>query len=585
MKQKKRRNRGVILTPRAWTRLQTAIAQAECEENAHDKFSQEELSDRMGLALHTTSKILGRSEAVDKGSLQAAFAAFGLEFCKCDYTQPISPVEEIETRTENPQSDWGEAPYSSLFYGRSMELVQLRQWLVEEKCRLVGLLGIGGIGKSTLAVKLGLQVQTEFEVVVWRSLHNAPPAEEMLANILQFVLLALQLDVMLPESFSGKLSKLMECLTNHRCLLILDNAETILASGGQAGQCRPGYEDYIQLLKSVGTIPHKSCVLFTSREKPREMLALEGEGTGIRSLLLKGLNSAEGQKLFQQKGTFIGTEEEWQRLIEHYGGNPLALKMVAAGTQELFNARIAGVLEYGEQGVLIFEDVRDLLESQFHRLSVVEQEVMYWLAINPEPVSLANLASDLVISSSERQLPQAIKSLLQRSLIEKSGEYFFLQPVVMEYTTQRLIEEVSQEIRVWGQPTEAGGIQDSKVQIKIYLTPNTRHPTPLFQTHALIKATAKNYIWETQKQLIIQPLVEQLLIELGSQEKLMLLLKNVLEQQRYKSPIIAGYVGGNSLNLLVHLQVNLRGYDLSNLTIWQAQIKSKLETRNEVSEI
>jgi hypothetical protein len=142
-----------------------------------------------------------------------------------------------------------------------------------------------------------------------------------------------------------------------------------------------------QLLKRLGEVPHISCVLFTSREKPREIVPLEGDKTEVRSLPLKGLNSTEGQQLFQQKGQFTGTEREWQELIEHYAGNPLALKMVAAGTQELFNDNIAPVLQYVEQGILIFDDIRDLLERQFQRLSAVEEEVMYWLAINREPVS------------------------------------------------------------------------------------------------------------------------------------------------------------------------------------------------------
>lgn len=73
--------------------------------------------------------------------------------------------------------------------------------------------------------------------------------------------------------------------------------------------------------------------------------------------------------------------------------------------------------------------------------------IFYWLAINLESVSIADLASDIVTSSFQCQLPPAIKSLLQRSLIEKSGKHFFLQPVVMEYMTQRLIEQLCQEIK------------------------------------------------------------------------------------------------------------------------------------------
>ncbi|WP_414621445.1 eIF2A-related protein [Calothrix sp. CCY 0018] len=544
-----RRNRGVILTLKGWDKLQSAKTRAELEENASNKLTLEELSDRTCLALHTISKILGRCETVDKSSLQSTFAAFGLELCKHDYTQP-SPPDDLSIRSTNPQYDWAEAPNVSVFYGRSEELLQLRQWVLEERCRLVGLLGIGGIGKSTLAVKLGLQIQTEFEVVVWRSLQNAPPVEEQLTNILQFLLWALRKEMVIPESFDHKLSKLMECLTNHRCLLILDNVETILTSNGQTGQCRPGYEGYGQLLKHFGEVPHQSCVLLTSREKPREFIPLEGEKTGVKSLLLKGLNPGEGQQLFQQKGQFTGTEREWQVLVEHYGGNPLALKVVAAGTQELFNGKIAPALEYLEQGVLIFEDIGDLLSCQFQRLSAVEAEVIYWLAINREPVSLVELAADLVTSASKCLVPSAIKSLLQRSLIEKSGEHFFLQPVVMEYTTQRLVEQVGQEL-----------VAKKPVRLR------------LFQAHALIKATAKDYIRETQKQLIVQPLLEQLLLKMGSQQKLVILLQDVLEQQRHQAAILTGYAGGNVLNLLAHLQVNLQKYDFSNLIIRQADLQ------------
>lgn len=555
-----RRRRGVILTLQGWDKFQAAKTQAEFDENAGDTFSLEELSDRTRLALHTISRILARLEPVDKSSLQFAFAAFGLELSQSDYTRPTSTLEELETRQANPQYDWQEAPDVSVFFGRSQELLQLRQWILEERCRLVGLLGIGGIGKSTLAVKLGRQIQSEFEVVVWRSLQNAPPVEEQITNILQSMLSALQKEMVIPESFDSKLAKLMECLQLNRCLLILDNLETIL-SGGQAGQYHPGYEGYGQFLKRVGEVPHISCVLFTSREKPREMIPLEGERTGVKSLALKGLNPTEGKQLFEEKGQFTATEREWQKIIEHYGGNPLAIKMVAAGTQELFNGRIAPLLKYVEHGILIFEDIGDLLERQFYHLSAVQEEVMYWLAINREPVSIAELVADIVTSSSKRLVPSAIKSLLQRSLIERSGEHFFLQPVVMAYTTQRLVKQVCQQ--------------------SVGTPPPLRDPSPragrgrggLLQTHALIKATAKDYIWETQKKLIVQPLLEQLLLEMGSQQKLVILLQDVLEQQRHQAAILTGYAGGNVLNLLVHLQINLQGYDFSNLSIRQADLQ------------
>ena len=63
------------------------------------------------------------------------------------------------------------------FYGRETELATLEQWVMQEHCRVVSVLGMGGIGKSALVVSLMHQVAQRFEVVIWRSLRDAPPAK------------------------------------------------------------------------------------------------------------------------------------------------------------------------------------------------------------------------------------------------------------------------------------------------------------------------------------------------------------------------------------------------------------------------
>jgi hypothetical protein len=220
-------------------------------------------------------------------------------------------------------------------------------------------------------------------------------------------------------------------------------------------------------------VPHQSCLLLTSREKPSAIALLEGEKSKVRSLSLKGLKAEQGRELFQQKGRFAGSEAEWSQLIKHYGGNPLALKLVAAATQEFFNGTIAEVFKYAQQGVLVFEHLRDLMERQFNRLSTVEQEVMYWMGISREPVSFAELEKDIPTVASKRKLLEAMNSLLIRSLIEKDGEYFWVQPVVMEYVTQRLVEQGGSEIE-------------------------TQQIEPL-RSHTLVKAQAKDYVRELQE--------------------------------------------------------------------------------------
>ncbi|MBH8566286.1 hypothetical protein I8748_29715 [Nostoc sp. CENA67] len=442
---------------------------------------------------------------------------------------------------DKPQ-DWGEAPtIVGVFYGRIAELSQLKQWIIKDNCRLIALLGMGGIGKTALSVKLADEVQDNFDCLIWRTLRNAPPIQEMLALLIGF--LADERDIELPESVHDKITVLLNYFRKRRCLVILDNAETILQGGHHAGYYREGYEDYGLLFKRVGEEPHQSCLVLTSREKPKELVPLEGEASPVRTFSLPGLRETEGQEILKDKGLF-GLQTNWAQLVEKYSGNPLALKIVSEAIRELFGGDIAAFLDAGE---IIFGDTRNLLEQQFERTSALEKEIIYWLAIKRELVSLEELLNDIVLPLPKRQLLEALESLRRRSLIEKSAALFTLQPVVMEYITDRLIEQVCQEI-------STGKIA-------------------LFMSHALIKATAKDYVKDTQIRLILKPIIERLLNIYINTNKITASLTAILENLRDKSNIKPGYAGGNTLNLLTQIETDLKDYDFSYLAVWQAYLQ------------
>jgi hypothetical protein len=140
---------------------------------------------------------------------------------------------EAEAKADSGSvQDWGEAPASSVFYGRSEELATLTQWIVNDRCRLVTLLGMGGIGKTALAVKWVELIQGQFPYFIWRSLRYAPPVEDILAQLIQFFweqnppnppLAKGGKEEVIPDGFSARLSLLIDCLRKHRCLLVLDN--------------------------------------------------------------------------------------------------------------------------------------------------------------------------------------------------------------------------------------------------------------------------------------------------------------------------------------------------------------------------
>ncbi|MUG95741.1 hypothetical protein F7734_26655 [Scytonema sp. UIC 10036] len=544
MNRQLKRNRGVILTREGWQKIQNAKLEWEFQENFGSRCTLEELSERVGITPVTFRKVLTRETGVDKQTLVRLFMAFNLELGRSDYIKPESAIEKQESLECLKRVDLREAVDVSVFYGRTAELALLEQWLMTEHCRVVALLGMGGIGKTSLAAKLVHEIEQQFEYVIWRSLYNAPPLFELLGNLIQFFDNSQVLEADLPTSVDERISQLIDYLQKQRCLIVLDNAETILQSGTIAGNYREGCEDYSRLIRRVGEVLHKSCLLLTSREKPKDVASLEGKALPVRSLRLSGLEVVDGQKIFEVKG-FSGSESELRTVVERYAGNALALKIVATTIKDVFDGNLS---EFLKQDTAVFGDICELLEQQFARLSYLEKELMYWLVINREPVSLSELREDVVSPVPPQKLLEALESLVRRSLVEKSAAMFTLQPVVMEYVTNRLVEQVCGEIE----------------------TQNIN----LFKSHALIKATAKEYVREAQICLILKPVIEGLLTVFKNKRSIENQLAQILAMIREKSPLEQSYTAGNIINLLSQLQINLSGYDFSHLAVWQADLRN-----------
>ncbi|NJR62118.1 MAG: NACHT domain-containing protein [Cyanobacteria bacterium CRU_2_1] len=421
----------------------------------------------------------------------------------------------------------------------------LYRWVVEERCRLIVLLGMGGIGKTALSVKLAQQIVGRgdeevpallsppaslcpFRFVIWRSLRNAPPLETLLAELVPF--LAQQQDT------QASLSRLIYWLRSHRCLIILDNLETLLEPG-QVGTFRQGYEDYGELLRLGAETSHQSCVLLTSRESPTDVTIFAGQQLPVRLLRLSG--SAEAaQAILQAKG-LVGTPQQRHLLGNRYANSPLALKMIATSIQSLFDGSIATFLQ---ENTLVFSGIRRLLDQQFDRLSPLEQSIMFWLAINREWTTIDEIHKDILPTVSRSRVLEALEYLTERSLLEKQTDSYTQQPVVMEYVTERLIEQITDEL--------------SNINLN------------LFNTHTLVKATAKDYIRQTQICLILQPILNCLD---NPEEQLATLLQVLRNQSQWSS----GYSAGNLLNLLCHSDFDISNYDFSHLTIRQAYLKSR----------
>lgn len=445
-------------------------------------------------------------------------------------------------------ADWSEAPDAIRLHGRDHEVTTLTRWIVQDHCRLATVLGMGGMGKTALTTHVARQVQPHFAVVIWRSLLNAPPLDDLLQSWLR--LLGDQPATKVPEGQDAQLALLFTHLRQQRCLLVLDNAESIMQSGDRAGYYRPGYEAYGQLFKRLGTSHHQSCLLITSREQPHEVARLLRETPLVCTLPLAGVPLAAGLAILQRQGMSAATAAADQ-LIDRYSGNPLALMLIAETIQELFAGDIAAFLT---EAAPIFDDIRDVLDEQYARLAPVERDLLFALAIERLPLREIALEQAFAQRHAKRHLLEALRSLQRRSLLETyptvNGESTFgLQNVVMEYLTDLLITQIGQEV-----------MQANPV---------------LLHSHPLLKVHAQEYIRQSQVRILLRPIGEGLLGRLG-RLGLATRCQQLLATARQHQPLQPSFLAGNLLNLLLHLGFDLRGYDFSHLCIWQAYLQGAL---------
>lgn len=477
----------------------------------------------------------------------------------------VQNVQEKQNKNLQNYYDWEDSPNLKVFVGRKEEINTLKKIILEDNYNLVGIVGIGGIGKTDLAKKLAKEIQGEFNFLIWRSLRDAPNASDLLSNVLSFFIDSLQKEKYKPQKliFKDKISLLCRYLKEYKCLLILDNFESFLESSQNSVEIKylDEYLEYKYFLEKINNLPSESCnscVLLTSRERPPEIDNLELNNNYL--LDLRGLPPIDGKQIFQRMHGFTAnSEDDWKHLITLYDGNPLALRFVAKLIREDYNGEVSQFLNEGNP---VFRDIEKLFDWHFERLSEAENELLNWLALNREPVNKEDLKIDILSPENRDEISSNLHKLQDRIPLEKVTKdkltAFTLQPVLIEYINKKLIGQFFQEIKAILSNTDT----------------ETQKTLKTLERYLLLKGQDQEYVKQAKYKLIISPILERLSTSFG-QEEIIDRLKSRIQWKSQNQTLRSkrNYKATNLLHLLQFLKADLTENNFSNLILWNTNFR------------
>ena len=313
------------------------------------------------------------------------------------------------------------APQIIHFHNRKTELEKLSNWILNQNIRLISVLGLSGIGKTTLVKKFVDLNLEKFQIIIWKNLKFPNTLESSLDEILTTCHQEPQ------DNISDKIKQVSALLTEKKSLIILDDIQNLFVSDELAGQYQTQYLHYQNWFKTLTESQHQSTIIFISQEQCPEMHCLDKELYPIKCLELSGLNNTE---ILENEN--LKDPESWQHLINLYQGNPKYIQDATILIQDFFDDSVAEFL--AENQLILTNQMRSQLKQLFTKLSPLEQQLALELSKFKEPVVREILRQNLNWSSTD--FINALESLQKRYLITKikaNKTQFDLSPIFKEY--------------------------------------------------------------------------------------------------------------------------------------------------------
>ncbi|HET6316683.1 MAG TPA: helix-turn-helix domain-containing protein, partial [Chloroflexota bacterium] len=362
--------------------------------------TQEQLAERAGLSVRGLSDLeRGLHRAPHPGTISQL--ADALELAQADRDRLLSARRRTPA-SASPLSDRATLPTPlTSFIGRQREMHDLRGLL--GRSRLLTLTGVGGVGKTRLAIELARAALDEYPDGI-RFVELAPldqPAQ---------VAFAVAQSIGLPER-SGRplLDTLISALASRHVLLVMDNCEHLVAAAANVADC---------LLRACPRLR----ILVTSREP----LGAEGEVVWR----VHPLTETDAVDLFQERAraaesSFTLTERnavDVTQVCRRLDGLPLAIELAAARARVLSPTELIARLN-DRFGVLVsgkrtapprHQTLRAAVDWSYALLDERERQLFNRLSVF---AGSFNLRAAETVCGNDADVLEPLTTLVDRSLV------------------------------------------------------------------------------------------------------------------------------------------------------------------------
>jgi tetratricopeptide (TPR) repeat protein len=346
---------------------------------------------------------------------------------KFELYKQIKEIEDEITRRSAPASHLPTTNYLHQlpdpprdFVGRETELQELHEGMKQGGVSISGLAGMGGVGKTALALQLGAELAAEYpDAALYLDLRGVEPPSMSVVEALQFFIRVFEPTAQLPDD-EAQLQKIYRSLLNgKRALLVLDNAR-------DRAQVEP-------------LLPPAACgcgVIVTSRQ--------HFYVGGLKLTHLDKMKAGDARTLLLKIAPRIGDTAD--ELAQKLGYLPLALRLAASFLAERPNIsapdylrRLNNILARPEMG-----PVEASLSLSYDPLDAPTQR--HWCALSIFPDTFDDAAAAAVWAMEPDAAQESLGALLAYSMVEwnETTRRYRLHDLARDFAGTRLSENQSE---------------------------------------------------------------------------------------------------------------------------------------------